>query len=68
MPIRCADYEMSLAVFMGGFSLFGMLPVIPGPCGVYRISALKKVLSTDCSVCLLLNPHRSTLWRSCGRW
>ncbi|AYV78509.1 MAG: hypothetical protein Edafosvirus16_8 [Edafosvirus sp.] len=38
---QCYDYESSLAVFVGAFSLFGMLPVIPGPCGLYRYSAIK---------------------------
>ncbi|AYV84345.1 MAG: hypothetical protein Hyperionvirus23_12 [Hyperionvirus sp.] len=36
------DYESSLASFVGAFSLFGMLPVIPGPCGLYRYAAIKK--------------------------
>lgn len=36
------DYESSLASFVGGFSLFGMLPVIPGPCGLYRYEAIRK--------------------------
>ncbi|AYV84339.1 MAG: hypothetical protein Hyperionvirus23_6 [Hyperionvirus sp.] len=36
------DYECSLASFVGAFSLFGMLPVIPGPCGLYRYDAIKK--------------------------
>jgi len=30
------DYDASLASYMGAFSLIGMLPVIPGPCGLYR--------------------------------
>lgn len=34
------DYEASLASFVGCFSIFGMLPVIPGPCGFYRLSAI----------------------------
>jgi cellulose synthase/poly-beta-1,6-N-acetylglucosamine synthase-like glycosyltransferase len=38
---QCYDYESSLASFVGAFSLFGMLPVIPGPCGLYRYSAIK---------------------------
>jgi cellulose synthase/poly-beta-1,6-N-acetylglucosamine synthase-like glycosyltransferase len=38
---QCYDYENSLAAFVGAFSLFGMLPVIPGPCGLYRYSAIK---------------------------
>ena len=39
---QCYDYESSLAVFVGGFSLAGMLPVIPGPCGLYRYQAIKE--------------------------
>jgi len=34
------DYEASLASYVGAFSSFGMLPVIPGPCGLYRFSAI----------------------------
>ncbi len=34
------DYEASLASFVGCFSIFGMLPVIPGPCGFYRLDAI----------------------------
>jgi cellulose synthase/poly-beta-1,6-N-acetylglucosamine synthase-like glycosyltransferase len=34
------DYEASLASFVGCFSIFGMLPVIPGPCGFYRLEAM----------------------------
>ena len=34
------DYEASLASYVGAFSTFGMLPVIPGPCGMYRLSAI----------------------------
>eukprot|EP00122_Pirum_gemmata_P006001 Pgem_evm1s5485 len=32
------DYESSISAFQGAFSLCGMLPVIPGPCGMYRMS------------------------------
>lgn len=35
---QCYDYESSFACFMGAFALFGFLPVIPGPCGLYRAS------------------------------
>eukprot|EP00808_Paulinella_micropora_P008837 g29092.t1 len=34
--VQKCDYEVSLACFMGGFSTSGMLPVIPGPCGLFR--------------------------------
>jgi cellulose synthase/poly-beta-1,6-N-acetylglucosamine synthase-like glycosyltransferase len=36
------DYESSLAVYVGAFSLFGMLPVIPGPCGLYRYKTIEE--------------------------
>jgi chitin synthase len=35
------DYESCLASFTGAFSLFGMLPVVPGPCGLYRYAAIR---------------------------
>lgn len=38
--VQCFDYEASLASFVGAFSTFGMLPVIPGPCGLYRFNAI----------------------------
>lgn len=38
---QCYDFESSFASFMGGFAMFGFLPVIPGPCGLYRWSDLK---------------------------
>lgn len=38
--MQCFDYEVSLACFTGPFSTFGMLPVIPGPCGLYRFDAI----------------------------
>jgi cellulose synthase/poly-beta-1,6-N-acetylglucosamine synthase-like glycosyltransferase len=34
------DYEASTVVFNGCFSLFGCLPVIPGPCGLFRLGPL----------------------------
>ncbi len=34
------DYESSFACYMGTFALVGFLPVIPGPCGLYRTSTL----------------------------
>lgn len=30
------DFELANAVYNGAFSLGGLLPVIPGPCGLYR--------------------------------
>lgn len=34
------DYESSFACYMGTFALVGFLPVIPGPCGLYRTEML----------------------------
>ena len=36
--VQLYDFEMSNAVYNGAFSLGGFLPVIPGPCGLYRAS------------------------------
>jgi cellulose synthase/poly-beta-1,6-N-acetylglucosamine synthase-like glycosyltransferase len=33
---QCYDFESSFSSFMGAFALFGFLPVVPGPCGLYR--------------------------------
>eukprot|EP00027_Filamoeba_sp_ATCC50430_P013107 CAMPEP_0168572516 /NCGR_PEP_ID=MMETSP0413-20121227/17981_1 /TAXON_ID=136452 /ORGANISM="Filamoeba nolandi, Strain NC-AS-23-1" /LENGTH=959 /DNA_ID=CAMNT_0008605581 /DNA_START=106 /DNA_END=2981 /DNA_ORIENTATION=+ len=30
------DFESSFSNFMGAFAIFGFLPVVPGPCGLYR--------------------------------
>lgn len=38
--IQCFDYEASYAYSSGTFSLIGMLPVLPGPCAMWRYSAL----------------------------
>ena len=35
MTQRC-DFELSTCVYNPAFSIFGFLPVIPGPCGMYR--------------------------------
>eukprot|EP00124_Ichthyophonus_hoferi_P000711 Ihof_evm10s28 gene=Ihof_evmTU10s28 len=35
------DYEASISSFQGAFSLVGMLPVLPGPCGLYRMSDIQ---------------------------
>jgi cellulose synthase/poly-beta-1,6-N-acetylglucosamine synthase-like glycosyltransferase len=34
------DYEASTACFNGAFALVGCLPVIPGPCGMYRFKLM----------------------------
>lgn len=34
--IQLNDFEGAIALYYGAFALAGFLPVIPGPCGVYR--------------------------------
>ena len=34
--VQLFDFELANAVYNGAFSLGGMLPVIPGPCGMFR--------------------------------
>ena len=34
--VQMFDFELANAVYNGAFSLGGCLPVIPGPCGLYR--------------------------------
>ncbi|KNC77895.1 hypothetical protein SARC_09652 [Sphaeroforma arctica JP610] len=36
--VQSYDYEASISSFLGAFSLMGMLPVIPGPAGLWRMS------------------------------
>lgn len=38
--IQLCDFEYANAGYNGAFSLGGLLPVIPGPCGLYRASDL----------------------------
>ena len=38
--IQLFDFELANAVYNGAFSLGGLLPVIPGPCGLYRAADL----------------------------
>lgn len=38
--VQLFDFELTNAVYNGAFSLGGCLPVIPGPCGMYRASDL----------------------------
>jgi chitin synthase len=40
--VQLFDFESSNAVYNGAFSIVGFLPVIPGPCGLYRSSILLK--------------------------
>ncbi|AYV82106.1 MAG: hypothetical protein Homavirus7_12 [Homavirus sp.] len=36
--VQLYDFELANAVYNGAFSMGGLLPVIPGPCGLYRAS------------------------------
>ena len=38
--IQLADYEVSYATYTGAFSAAGCLPVLPGPCAMFRYSGL----------------------------
>ena len=38
--IQLADYEISYATYTGAFSAAGCLPVLPGPCALFRYSGL----------------------------
>ena len=38
--IQLADYEVSYATYTGAFSAVGALPVLPGPCALFRYSSL----------------------------
>lgn len=38
--LQLFDFELANAVYNGAFSLGGLLPVIPGPCGMYRAKDL----------------------------
>ena len=38
--IQLFDFELANAVYNGAFDLGGLLPVIPGPCGMYRAEDL----------------------------
>ncbi|XWV24676.1 hypothetical protein QJ856_gp1107 [Tupanvirus deep ocean] len=39
--VQLYDFESSNVIYNGAFSLGGMLPVIPGPCGMYRATNLR---------------------------
>jgi len=34
--VQCFDFESSNCVYNGAFALAGFLPVVPGPCGLFR--------------------------------
>lgn len=38
--VQLADYEVSYATYTGAFSAAGCLPVLPGPCAMFRYSGL----------------------------
>lgn len=38
--VQLADYEVSYATYTGAFSAAGCLPVLPGPCAMFRFSGL----------------------------
>ncbi|KNC87239.1 hypothetical protein SARC_00625 [Sphaeroforma arctica JP610] len=38
--VQSYDYEASISSFLGAFSLIGMLPVLPGPAGLWRMSVV----------------------------
>ena len=39
-PPQGADFDMGIVTFSGLHSRLGFLPVIPGPCGLFRASAV----------------------------
>jgi len=48
--IQLADYEVSYATYTGAFSAVGCLPVLPGPCALFRYSGLlskRKILDIE---------------------
>ena len=50
--IQGADFDQGLCTFNGLHSRLGFLPVIPGPCGVFRASAVTEdVLDAVNEVC-----------------
>merc|ERR1719498_207518 len=44
------DYEASVVLFNGCFSLLGGLPVIPGPCGLFRLPPLMEKTLQDATM------------------
>eukprot|EP01103_Thecamoeba_quadrilineata_P002515 TRINITY_DN12465_c0_g1_i1.p1 TRINITY_DN12465_c0_g1~~TRINITY_DN12465_c0_g1_i1.p1 ORF type:complete len:799 (+),score=122.11 TRINITY_DN12465_c0_g1_i1:135-2531(+) len=39
--VQTFDFESAITCYSGAFSLFGFLPVIPGPCGLFRMSDIR---------------------------
>ena len=40
--VQLGDFELANCVYNGAFHMGGLLPVIPGPCGLYRASVVLK--------------------------
>jgi hypothetical protein len=50
--IQAFDFESGLCVFNGMHALAGFLPVVPGPCGLFRTSAVTpQILARVRSIC-----------------
>ncbi len=58
--IQLFDFEMSNAVYNGAFSIGGFLPVIPGPCGLYRSSVMLEEDVRNCYFKLVDKTYRNT--------
>ena len=62
--VQSADYESAYAMSTGSYSLFGMLPVLPGPCALLRYKAIEKKVGKNCSLEIMNGCHAVliTLW------
>lgn len=54
---RC-DFELSFATSVGAFSLAGCLPVLPGPCGLYRRDVIVSGAGEFYHSFLSMNPEK----------
>ena len=45
--VQLFDFELANSIYNGAFSLGGYLPVIPGPCGLYRASDILQDSARD---------------------
>jgi hypothetical protein len=43
--VQCYDFESSHAVDKPAFSAIGFMPVLPGPCGLFRYHEVLRLLS-----------------------
>lgn len=59
--VQSFDFESGLVVFNGMHALAGFLPVVPGPCGMFRASAMsQRILERVRAICV--NPtHKDGL-------